>query len=838
VIPNRPPTIRVLFGTLLALVMLLAAGLFWVTSLQRDTATKRTAAEHERVTSFLLSDQMRQSSNDLTRMVRLYVTTGERRYRSYYNEILAIRSGQARRPTDYDSSFWDRVLATGNANVPTGPAVSLPELMREAGFSGAEFTALDASLRASDDLAELEEKVMNEVAPRIAKGVDRAYLGDVEPEYTQLVNQSYNRQKGRIMAAIDRFTTLVTDSASARETSLQAKTDRLLVSQTGILVLLGITLLLTLALAARQIARPLARLTGVTRRITGGDWSQRAPAAGVAELRELAGDFNDMADAVERDLAGRRRAEQEAREAREAAERADRAKSAFLAMMSHELRTPLVAVTGTLEILGLGSLDPDQRMLIDVATRSARSLLGVIGDVLDFSKIEAGYLDLTPVPTGLGALVEDFVTQHRLAAPNARVELVARLDEKLAPRHLVDPVRLRQVLGNLVGNALKFTREGSVSVVVEVTGESQAGAVQDVAVVITDTGIGVSPADQRRLFEPFEQASSDAARNGGGTGLGLVICRQLVEAMGGRVEMNSVLGKGTTMRVELSLPIAGEDPAGDPAGHPGGGLVARALPDRAGAVRDGSLVLLVEDHPVNREILARQFEAIGFVTDTAADADAALELFAGSEYGLVFTDIQLPGADGYELARRLRAVEAAVGERRAPIVALTASALRGERDRCLEAGMDDLVVKPATLATLGQTVRRWLPGADWSHPIGGPGDAAAEEPVAGERAAGEPAIDRSALDELTGGDEQLGREILARYLESLGEDLDAVWRALRAGDVSGLRRHAHQIAGASRTVGAHAVAAEASRLEEAAATTDERAELERLAEGLRQTAAR
>jgi signal transduction histidine kinase/CheY-like chemotaxis protein/HPt (histidine-containing phosphotransfer) domain-containing protein len=828
VIARRPPSIRVLFGSLLALVMLLAAGLFAVTILQSETATQRTAAEHQRVTSFLLSDQMRQSSNDLTRMVRLYVTTGDPKYRSYYDEILAIRSGQARRPADYDSSFWDRVLASGDDDVPTGPPVSLPELMRENGFSGVEFTALDASLRASDDLAQLEERVMNEVAPRIAKGVGRSYLGDVEPEYSLLVNQSYNRQKGRIMAAIDRFTTLVDDSASARETSLQSRTERLLFAQTGILVLLGVTLLTTLALAARQIARPLARLTGVTRRITGGDWSQRAPAAGVAELRELARDFNDMADAVERDLAARRRAEREARDAREAAESADRAKSAFLAMMSHELRTPLVAVSGTLEVLALGDLDTDQRMLVDVATRSAGSLLGVIGDVLDFSKIEAGYLDLAPVPTGLGALVEDFVTQHRLAGPAAGgVELRSQVDPRLAGRHEVDPVRLRQVLGNLVGNALKFTREGSVEVRVEVSQGAVAGAVQDVVLVVEDTGIGVSEEDRRRLFEPFEQASSDSARNGGGTGLGLVICRQLVEAMGGRVEMESVLGRGTTMRVELPLPVAADEPDGGAPGQDGAGPVRRPLPTREQSEREGSLVLLVEDHPVNREILARQLEAIGFVTDTAADAGAALERYAGSAYGLVFTDIQLPGADGYELARRLRAGDLAAAKPRPPIVALTASAVRGERERCLEAGMDDLVVKPATLATLGQALRRWLPDCAWP-----------ELPGGGAPPVGAPAIDRSALDELTGGDEQLGQEIVTRYLESLDEDLDALWRALRDGDVSLLRRHAHQIAGASRTVGAHAVADEASRLERAAEHADDNAVLERLAEGLRQTASR
>jgi signal transduction histidine kinase/CheY-like chemotaxis protein/HPt (histidine-containing phosphotransfer) domain-containing protein len=884
-------------------------------------------------------------------MVRLYVETGEPRYRRYYDEILAIRSGAAPRPLNYDSSFWDRVLADGEGRVRTGPPTSLTELMRRAHFAPAEFTALRASLRASDHLAELEKRVMDNVAPRIAQGVDRAYIADVQSQYRLLVDDAYHAEKGRIMGAIERFTKLVDARTSARSTALQARTERLLVSQTGILALLGIMLLLTLALAARTIARPLARLTAVTRRIAGGDWSERAPAAGVAELRGLARDFNEMADAVEGDLAGRRRAERDAREAserlrtiadrvpgavfhfhvgvdgglsvrfasrdgsvhdvsnnegvdfpsvaravdaddrgvwldtmvaaaraggawnheyrihkrtgqvawmqahaigqpagdgsgelygyvadvterkeledelrraREAAESADRAKSAFLAMMSHELRTPLVAVTGTLEVLALGDLDGEQRALVDVATRSARSLLGVIGDVLDFSKIEAGHLDLTPVPTPVGALVQDVVTQHRLAAPAGAVALRALVDPDLAARHEVDPVRLRQVLGNLVGNAVKFTEEGFVEVRVEVAGAVGDGAAQRVAIVVQDSGVGVSAEDQARLFRPFEQAGSQAAHHTGGTGLGLVICRQLVAAMGGTVAMASTLGEGTSVRVELELAVAAA-PADDAAWlDEGAAAPGRPLPTRAEAEREGSLVLLVEDHPVNREVLAHQLAAIGFVTDTAADAAEALARFAGCRYGLVFTDIQLPGADGYELARGLRALEQGADRARAPVVALTASALRGERERCTDAGMDDLVVKPATLATLAQTLRRWLPDVAW--------------PAA--TAAREPAIDQSALDELTGGDEALNRDIVTRYLQSLSDDLDALWESLRDGDVSGLRRHAHRIAGASRTVGAHAVAEEASRLEHAAQSTDDGAELRRLAQALRASAAR
>jgi CheY-like chemotaxis protein/HPt (histidine-containing phosphotransfer) domain-containing protein len=267
------------------------------------------------------------------------------------------------------------------------------------------------------------------------------------------------------------------------------------------------------------------------------------------------------------------------------------------------------------------------------------------------------------------------------------------------------------------------------------------------------------------------------------------------------------------VRVSLTLDVAA--PGTEDAGL---APVRRPLPSRAEAEREGSVLLLVEDHPVNREILALQLAGVGFVTDTAADAGEALDRFAGTAYGLVFTDIQLPGADGHELARGLRALEAATGRPRVPIVALTANALRGERERCAASGMDDLVVKPATLETLARTLRRWLPDCAW--------------PTAGLT------IDGAALEELTGGDAELGREIVDRYLVSLGDDLAALERARRAGDLGGVRRHAHRIVGASRTVGAHAVATEAARLERAAGEAPDRAELARLAGALRASAAR
>ena len=279
------------------------------------------------------------------------------------------------------------------------------------------------------------------------------------------------------------------------------------------------------------------------------------------------------------------------------------------------------------------------------------------------------------------------------------------------------------MLGNLLGNAIKFTDAGTVELRVA----------PGLRFTVIDDGVGI--ADVERLFNPFTQVGERRQ----GTGLGLVICKELVEAMGGTIAVTSELGRGTTVRVELPLPEAAPpEPAVKTA------QLRRPLPSREDAEREGSVLLLVEDHPVNREILTRQLEALGFVTDTAGDAEAATAMFAQARYGLVFCDLLLPTADGYELTRRLRELERAHGRGRTPVVALTASAVRGERERCREAGMDDLVVKPATPATMAATLKRWLPHIAWP-----------------------PSFDPEVLDELTMGDARMRDDVVTRYLETL-----------------------------------------------------------------------
>jgi signal transduction histidine kinase/CheY-like chemotaxis protein/HPt (histidine-containing phosphotransfer) domain-containing protein len=814
------PSIRRRLVALLAILGVLVAGLVVVTTLQLRDSGQQTKAENQRNRSFHLADSMRQSSNDLTRMVRLYVSTGEPRYREYYEDILAIRSGTAPRPVNYDSSFWDRVLAEGKGVVRYGRPESLVEQMRAAGFTEDEFEALNASLRASDGLAELELEVMDRVAARIARGVDATFLADVGPEYQRLVDAGYLAQKGVIMGAIDDFVARVEARTrraveEARSTSQALSVVQMVVL--GLIVLLGVV---AMRRVSRVVLHPLADLAAATQRFATGDYQQRVHCAGVSELEELAGAFNSMAAAVESDVARREHAEREALDARLTAEEANRAKSTFVAAMSHEIRTPMIGVTGMLEVLAQTPLEEEQRSMVATAQGSAQVLLQIIGDILDFSKIEAGKLELAPAPFMVRPLAEAAGQTFFHTASAKGLWLRCTVDDGVAPAHVGDALRIRQILSNFISNAIKFTPSGGVTLAVRVLDED--GGTQQVEFAVADTGIGLSPEQQRVLFQEFAQADASTAARSGGTGLGLVICRRLATLMGGDVTMESAAGRGTTLHLRVPLPVANPDHVGAADGVALGGsplLVRRAQPSREVAEREGSLLLLAEDHPINRRVLVHQLGIIGFQVDAAEDGEEALELFLTGRYGAVLTDLNMPVMDGFELAGAIRQREAEAGLPRIPILALSANVVQGEAERCISAGMDDFVGKPAPMPVLAEKLRRWLPQIRWA-------EAAPVAPAVGPGAVTRPpedeaVLDRAALDEMTGGDDDLAAAILLDYVNSSHSDLAALRAAVAGTSADEVRREAHRIKGASRMVGACQVASRAAQLEAAAAAPDD-----------------
>ena len=449
--------------------------------------------------------------------------------------------------------------------------------------------------------------------------------------------------------------------------------------------------------------------------------------------------------------------QQEVRAARErdAAEAANRAKSTFLAMMSHEIRTPMNGVLGLMDVLEYQGLAPAQRPIVETMRGSAADLLRIIDDVLDFSKIEAGRIELEAVPFSLSDLIHGATESFRPQAVAKALALSAEIDPGSADSVVGDPTRVRQVLFNLIGNAIKFTEAGRVQVRLG-TSPLGAGRVR-VSLAVCDTGIGMDADEQAKLFQPFAQADSSTTRRFGGTGIGLSIVRRLAQLMGGDVVIRSQAGQGAAFTVTLTL-VAQPVPA-LPATVPG--LHEGLQGGDAGIATDQpvigrSRVLVVDDHPVNLEVLRRQLMLLGVDADAASDGPEALLLWQSGRYQAVLSDIHMPELDGYGLARAVREREACLvaGSPRVPIVAVTANAMRGEEERCRAAGMDAYLVKPVSLARLRAVLQRWLP---------------LEPPASARPSRDAPAaIERTTLASWLGDDTVAIADLLGRFIGSAG----------------------------------------------------------------------
>jgi two-component system sensor histidine kinase EvgS len=513
------------------------------------------------------------------------------------------------------------------------------------------------------------------------------------------------------------------------------------------------------------------------------------------------------------DLTQIKQLEQRLRSSETRAREASEAKSSFVAAMSHEIRTPMIGVTGMLEVLQHSDLDDDQRRTIQVIQQSARSLLQIIGDILDFSKVEAGRLELSPTTISLPRLLQSTVANFSGSASSKGLVLTCEVDDRIGPAHVADGLRLRQVLSNFLSNAIKFTETGMVEAALEWKGRDGDG--DRVCFRITDTGIGVTPEQQARLFQPFSQAEGSTTRRFGGTGLGLVISRRLAELMGAQVEMESTPGAGTTLRMTVSLPRGRvEELEPELAPDASQGFMARPLPSVEQALAERSLILIVDDHPTNRLVVARQLALAGYASESAEDGIKGLAAWRTGRYALILSDVHMPEMDGYEMARALRDEEARTHKPRTPVIALTAAALKGEAERCLAAGMDQYLAKPVSIPELVQALQRWLPH---TVPLAGDMRAPAKLPQLG----GDPTpLDPSVLEPLTGGNAAETRALLDDYLATTQADLVELRTAQASGDLDRLAREAHKLKGAARLVGAHPLAEAAASLEHAAKQAD------------------
>lgn len=502
-----------------------------------------------------------------------------------------------------------------------------------------------------------------------------------------------------------------------------------------------------------------------------------------------------------RDITASKQAEQQLVAAKEQAELANRTKDSFLATMSHEIRTPLSGMLGMLEVLSLTSLDEEQKELLRTASDSSKSLLRIVNDILDWAKIEAGKMALSPQVTEIRQLSQEVINTYARLASAKGLILAQHVDPRVSLAHLVDGLRLSQILNNFVSNAIKFTSSGMITLRAELV--DRRGIDEHIRFAVEDTGIGIAEDQQQRLFQHYQQGSVDTARLYGGTGLGLTICKHLAELMGGQIGLISQPGRGSTFSITLTLPVvAASEPlfAPSPADE-------RQTPQLFDNGQDAPQLLAVDDHPINRDLLARQLKLLGLRVDTVADGRAALARWREGGYALLITDCHMPEMDGYALTRAIRESEAAEQRRRTPIIAWTANALAEEAARCRDAGMDDVLIKPVNMMQLRRTLARWL------------GDAHAIPTVDTSPTDATTPIDMTELRQIVP-DKADQLRMLREFQAHLRADHDRLTDLLTQGRPEEVRRLAHRMKGASGAVGAKPLATVCSTLEQAAANQD------------------
>lgn len=656
------------------------------------TASERKidAAEENRHRSLQIANELRQSSDQLTNLVRLYAIQKEPKYKIYFERILEIRNGKRPRPKDYDYAYWDLVIAE-ELPPPSeeGEKISIYEAMKQAEFIKSDFQLLSLSKENSDGLTKIEFEAMAMVDEEIKTGKSNPKAVRI------LFDDQYLKSKAEIMKPINDLYHQLDERTTQ---AIQDAKEKVFFLRT-ILIFTGIIFGFSLYLTHSSLVS-----------IMGGSVDEVFRRISLLGEGKFTGEINPISD-KKSILSSLNTTQKRLQELYEEKEMASRAKSEFLASMSHEIRTPLNGVIGITQILFKTNLDSEQKSYIKTIADAGKALLNILNDILDFSKIDAGKLAIETIPFSLQNLIHEIFDLFQIEANSKHLDLRYHIHSDVPEVILSDPSRIRQILFNLIGNAIKFTEMGFV--ILNISKKDNFLLFE-----IKDSGIGISKEKLPFLFQKFSQVDTSTSRKYGGTGLGLAISERLVTLLSGKIGVESVEGVGSTFwcLLPLSLPPSSPSPKelsfqadsnltsnspsnpNEPTSNPSPSSPKEFAKEKL----TNQIFLVVEDNVLNQKVIGGLLKKQHIPFDLAENGKVAVALCKQKHYDLILMDCEMPVMDGFEATIQIRELEKSK-PKKSIIIAVTAHVLNEHKERCVEVGMDGFISKPFYMEDLLQT---------------------------------------------------------------------------------------------------------------------------------------